>query len=111
MPKILILMPVILIALSSCFSADIDKKTARQEVASIPCNPDASPEAREVMAILARITGGEIRGVIPGQNCYHGNQITEFSDNNYFKSGFERLAGRLFELTGKWPGLIGVDYE
>ncbi len=49
----------------------------------------------------------EFRGAISGQNAYHGDEITDDS----YQRGYRTMIEALHDKTGKWPGIIGVDYE
>jgi len=58
-----------------------------------PVNPDASPEARELLRYLYKISGKKI---ISGQHNFPG-MISQYS--NHVK-----------EMTGKYPALWGQDF-
>ncbi|HEY1406198.1 MAG TPA: glycosyl hydrolase, partial [Spirochaetota bacterium] len=47
------------------------------------------------------------KGTISGQNCYHGNQITDSDSLN----GYKKLVEALHTATGKWVGILSLDYE
>jgi mannan endo-1,4-beta-mannosidase len=49
----------------------------------------------------------EFRGAISGQNAYHGDEITDDS----YQRGYRTMIEALYDKTGEWPGIIGVDYE
>lgn len=70
---------------------------------STPCDPEASEASKSVLAYLAALTDGETRGVISGQNCGNGDEI---SLGNY-----EKFIEGLHDKTGKYVGMIGIDYE
>jgi hypothetical protein len=52
------------------------------EIDSVPCNPDASQDANSVLRYLAAPFSTENGRAIVGQNCYHGNEITDASPLN-----------------------------
>jgi mannan endo-1,4-beta-mannosidase len=74
---------------------------------STPSNPGASDAAKKVLAYLAELSTDSFNGVIAGQNCYHGDQITSSSTFD----GYNSLVTSLFNQTNKWIGMIGLDYE
>jgi len=72
-----------------------------------PADPNASADARAVLAYLAALTTGKQPGVIVGQNTGHGDQIV----NGPAPFGYAPLVGALTNETGELPGMIGLDYE
>lgn len=70
---------------------------------SSPSDPEASEEAKKVLAYLAALTGESSSGVISGQNCGHGNEIALGNYNTFIE--------KLHEQTGQYVGMIGIDYE
>lgn len=64
-----------------------------QPVGSLPVNPNASPEARALLAYLHSISG---KAIIAGQH-------------NYPNVG-ARWTDMAYDLTGKYPGLFGGDF-
>lgn len=74
--------------------------------------PSAEVDAKRV-AVLKYITNlstnnaTDFKGAISGQNCYHGDQITD----SYYFQGYKSLVEGLYTATGEWVGIIGVDYE
>jgi mannan endo-1,4-beta-mannosidase len=111
---------VFLITLVSC-SENLSSQTAKNNNGTVDplpiipvnfqtANSNASPAAKAVLSYLAGITFAPnpgFHGVIAGQNCYHGDEISGSNPNN----GFTNLVVDLYNKTGKWPGIIGVDYE
>jgi mannan endo-1,4-beta-mannosidase len=56
----------------------------------------------EELNYIRKLSSDEISGVISGQNCGHGNEIvTVYNDH------IERLR----QQSGKYVGMIGIDYE
>lgn len=106
MKKIVIRLLIVFVALVSCISGT---STNMQEniIFSGTANPDASPDAAKVLEYLTRLSNDSLPGVISGQNCFHGNQITD-SDS---LRGYRTMVEALYKKTGKWVGIIGVDYE
>jgi mannan endo-1,4-beta-mannosidase len=72
-----------------------------------PSDEHALPEAKALLAYLAELSSPDDGRAIVGQNCYHGDEITESEPQN----GYENLVVELFRRSGKWVGLVGVDYE
>jgi len=64
-------------------------------------NPDASPEVKKLLTYLARLPERQDNRVISGQHAGALNRVPEIYD--------ELVAG-LHKETGKWVGLISVDY-
>ncbi len=64
----------------------------------------AEMEARrtEVLTYITALSNGPFTGVISGQNCFHGTEIM---------AGYKNLVDKLHTETGKWVGILGVDYE
>jgi mannan endo-1,4-beta-mannosidase len=66
--------------------------------------PPADVDARraEILAYITDLSTGPYVGTISGQNCYHGTEII---------AGYTNLVDKLHTATGKWVGILGVDYE
>ncbi len=75
-------------------------------VDSVPSNPDATPSAVAVLEYIARLSSDDMGRVISGQNCLHGNQICDGKGN-----GYSTMIGELHAQSGKFTGIIGLDYE
>jgi len=69
---------------------------------SVPVNPNASQSAKKILAYLWDLTYGTTPGVISGQNLGHGTEAS-WGENEYV----EKLA----KSTGKYVGMVGLDYE
>ncbi len=67
-----------------------------------PANPNASQQARDVLGYLAHLSSEPFHSVIAGQNCGHGTEIHE---------KYPQYVETIYDSTGKWLGLIGLDYE
>ncbi len=63
-----------------------------------------SPDAAKVLAYLGRLSNDTEPGVIVGQDCPHGSEICD--DGSY-----QRAIGALHDQSGKWVGLLHLDYE
>ncbi len=62
----------------------------------------------EVLEFITSLsTSPDFRGAISGQNCFHGDEITDES----YQQGYRTMIEALQEETGEWPGIIGLDYE
>jgi mannan endo-1,4-beta-mannosidase len=68
-----------------------------------PVNPNSTKATRDVLTYLWNLSYGTTPGVIVGQNCNHGNEITQY--------GYQQYVQNLADNTGKYVGMIGVDYE
>jgi mannan endo-1,4-beta-mannosidase len=84
------------------------QSTVVRSPAPVAANPNASPTAKAVLTYLAGLNSNGFRGAVVGQNCGHGSQIANSSDA--FMS-YDALVGKLHDSTGKWVGMVGVDYE
>ncbi len=74
-----------------------------------PILDDPQIDAKRV-AILTYITNlskGPFVGAISGQNAFHGTQILDTA----YEQGYRKLIEDLHTQTGKWVGILGVDYE
>ncbi len=69
---------------------------------TLPVNPSATKDCKDVLAFLERLSNNLFNGVIIGQNCGHGPEIVD---------KYPRYIGNLQAQTGKLIGLVGVDYE
>jgi len=62
----------------------------------------------QVLDYIASLSNApSFRGAISGQNAGHGDEIT---DDSYYR-GYRTMIEALYKKTGKWPGIIGDDYE
>lgn len=75
---------------------------ASQTLAVAPSNPEASEDAVALLAYLNELSSRPFRGVIAGQNLGHGTEVHE---------KYRDYVVALHERTGKWIGLLGLDYE
>jgi mannan endo-1,4-beta-mannosidase len=66
--------------------------------ASAPSNPNAEPAARAVLSYIQNISGNPAGKIISGQFA------------NFGPGANLKLATAIFEKTGHWPALLGVDY-
>ena len=73
----------------------------------VPNNPNASKATHAVLRYLAALSEGSLEGVIVGQNCGHAGTMVEAESI----MGYPRLVQSLHAETGKWVGLLSVDYE
>jgi len=86
------------------FDQDTDKP---RKVDATPSDPDASVSTSAVLSFIAEHSTGKFSAVISGQNCGHGSQIADPAN----MMSYESIIGDLAAQTGKYPGMIGVDYE
>jgi mannan endo-1,4-beta-mannosidase len=56
----------------------------------------------EELNYIAKLSSDDSSGVISGQNCRHGYEIT---------TGYDEFIERLYKRSGKYVGIIGIDYE
>ena len=70
---------------------------------------DAQIDAKRtaILTYIANLSRGPFVGAISGQNCFHGTQILDGS----YEQGYRNLVENLHTQTGKWVGILGVDYE
>ncbi len=69
------------------------------------CSRTLSEDAGKVLAYLDRLTDDkEFNGVISGQQCPHDKGICD--DVSY-----QRAIGALHDVSGKWVGILDLDYE
>jgi mannan endo-1,4-beta-mannosidase len=78
-----------------------------EAVDTTPVNPDATEDAKRILEYLGGLSSPENPQAVVGQNCYHGNEISAEREEN----GYGNLVAGLYEQTGKWVGMVGVDYE
>jgi mannan endo-1,4-beta-mannosidase len=78
--------------------------TATSTPLPTPTFDPATNEQRraEVLAYITKLSNGPFTGSISGQNCFHGTEIA---------NGYLELVLNLHSATGKWVGILGVDYE
>ncbi len=77
------------------------------EIDAAPCNPDASEDAKSVLKYLAALSSTDEGRAIVGQNCFHGDEITDAS----LMRGYAALIVKLYKKTGRYVGMVSVDYE
>src|SRR5688572_1721081 len=67
-------------------------------------DPVAVLDARrtEVLTYITNLSNGPFVGTISGQNAFHGTEIVW---------GYGTMVEKLHVQTGKWVGILGVDYE
>ncbi|MBN2351785.1 MAG: hypothetical protein JXD23_04375 [Spirochaetales bacterium] len=88
-------------------AADSPAPVTAAEIDAAPCNPNASADARSVLRLLAGLSATDVRKAIVGQNCFHGDEITDENP----RRGYSSLVAGLYEKTGQWAGLVSLDYE
>lgn len=89
------------------FSMGCSMEKEPTPVTNTPSNPNASQETKAVLKYLAEISEDSDHKTIIGQNCGH---TADIYDDEHIMS-YSRLVEGLYKETGKWVGLIGVDYE
>jgi mannan endo-1,4-beta-mannosidase len=60
-----------------------------------------------ILKYITDLSKGPFVGAISGQNAYHGTQILDSAP----EQGYRKLVEALHTQTGKWVGILGVDYE
>ncbi len=70
-------------------------------------NPNATEDAKSILKYLGALSSDSEEGVISGQQCGHGEQLA-IPDH---VSGYTNMVKKMGEETGKWVGMIGMDYE
>lgn len=101
----------LLIGITGCGGSEEspNQRTSALDPATIdvtPVNPNASPNTRSVLAYLGALSSDSLEGVIVGQQAGHGNQIADPSQ----LMGHKRMVESLYSHTGKWVGILGLDY-
>jgi mannan endo-1,4-beta-mannosidase len=71
-------------------------------------NNNVDVAVKKIINYLTALSNDEAPGVIVGQNCGHGPQIADGSNN---LMGYKSLIEDLKNETGKYVGILGVDYE
>src|SRR5689334_10882327 len=104
------LFTVMAILLMSCSTATstqvVETQTRVATVTTI--TPEIDPVAvmdakrAEVLTYLTDLSNEPFKGVISGQNAYHGTEIL---------AGYTTMIEKLHLETGKYVGIVGVDYE
>jgi mannan endo-1,4-beta-mannosidase len=108
---------VLVAALASCSTlvpkpTETPLKTPTPTMTTIP-TPKPTPtvfviqRAQVLDFITSLSTASVFRGVISGQNAYHGDEITD----DAYQRGYRTMIETLHDKTGEWPGIIGLDYE
>jgi mannan endo-1,4-beta-mannosidase len=69
---------------------------------------EMSVRAKKILKMLIDLSNDDKPGVIVGQNCGHGSQICDPSNT---LMGYQSLVEDLNTATGKYVGILGVDYE
>ncbi len=69
---------------------------------------ELSVKAKKILKMLVALSNDDKPGVIVGQNCGHGSQIADPSNT---LMGYKSLVEDLRTATGKYVGILGVDYE
>ncbi len=72
-----------------------------------PADPEATLSTRALYQHIIDLSRGDLPGVVSGQNCYHGDQISA----EHQIDGYRRMVEALHAQSGKWVGMIGLDYE
>lgn len=72
-----------------------------------PADPEATLSTRALYQHIIALSRGDLPGVVSGQNCYHGDQISA----EHQIDGYRRMVEALHAQSGKWVGMIGLDYE
>jgi mannan endo-1,4-beta-mannosidase len=103
--KFVLLMIMIIVLTSMGYSQPVNPESTTPV-------PSADVDAKRVKILnfitdLSTNNVTSFKGAISGQNCYHGSQIT---DSDYLQ-GYKNMVETLHTVTGKWVGIIGVDYE
>ncbi len=80
---------------------------SKKEIDSSPCNVNAMDDAKAILKYIAKLSSADIKQAIIGQNCYHGDEIT----NSNSLDGYNKLIVDLYKKTGKWVSIVGIDYE
>jgi mannan endo-1,4-beta-mannosidase len=80
-------------------------------------NANATSNARAVYEYLKFVgSSGSSKSLILGQHAGHGSTITRPSldpgiGGTFDSNCFDRYVQPIFDQTGKWPGMLSIDYE
>jgi hypothetical protein len=74
-----------------------------------PANPNASEDARKVLAYLYNLPNQPEHRIISGHFCGGSVGPNDKVDQGFYQFSLQEVA-ELHELTGQWVGLIGGDY-
>lgn len=102
---------MLLFALSTplAASAETGQMEHNRPAAGEPANPNASDDARKLLKFLYHLNRNSWSGgVILGQQI--GTPV-DAVDNATEVTSYAHVIEGLYEATGKWPGLVGLDYE
>jgi mannan endo-1,4-beta-mannosidase len=64
-------------------------------------------DRKSILDYFTYLSNAPFKGSMVGQNCFHGTEICDGSGLN----GYSNLIVELYNRTGKWVSMAGVDYE
>ncbi len=99
-----------MICLGSC-SKEVNPNVNPVNPNANPVNPNANQATKKVYDYLWDLSYGTTPGVIVGQNAGHGADYFFNPDNPDFIGAYKYNIDSLVMKSGKYPGMLGVDYE
>ena len=100
-----LLLLVILFVSSPLHAAEVVEGTLHPGTATLqPANRNASPEAHAVLRYLESLTSKKEKRIISGQFESWGQANKPLDDP-------ENWNNQVYRQTGKWPGVVGVEYH
>src|SRR5580704_14069648 len=91
--RIVVLLPLLMGVSAGTGSAEPPNEGTTQQPSAPPVNPNATPEARELLRQIDQISG---HYTLTGQHNFP-NHLSRWSD-------------RIYDLTGKFPAIFGQDF-
>ncbi len=104
-----LLIPLILCLILQLFGCSGGKKNnTPQKISYEVGSLSLSSNAKKVLQYLVALSNDDIPGTIVGQNCGHGSDIAKSANT---LMSYTSLVENLHTTTGKYVGILGVDYE
>jgi len=97
-----------IVCLGVIASSQVSPPVSPTTASSQPVNLNANRVTKKVYDYLWNLSYGSTPGVIVGQNAGHGNDYLSYPG---FPGSYDIEIESLFKKTGKYPGMLGVDYE
>lgn len=108
MKKFVLFMIIIIVLTGMSYSQTVRPEST--PTATLVPSADVDAKRVKILTYITNLSTNNVTsftGAISGQNCYHGSQIL---DSDYLQ-GYKNMVEDLHTATGKWIGIIGVDYE
>jgi len=89
----IVVLPMLMIGIAAGVGGAQTAADANEQPTALPVNPNATPEARELLRKIDQISG---HATLTGQHNFP-NHVSRWSD-------------RVYDLTGKFPAIFGQDF-